>query len=195
MTDTAGRPDVEVDLADVDLTDLDRFADGFPHDVFARLRADAPVWWHAPTADTPGRRGLLGGVPLRRRAGGGHRRRLVLLRRQRGAPDRWRHAHRRPPRRVRGRRAAEHAGRSPPPADPQARHPVGGARALAAMEPELRARAEQIVDDVVARGDTCDFLVEIAAELPLQAIARLLGVPAGRPPPAVRLGRDEPRSR
>jgi hypothetical protein len=28
----------------VDLTDLDEFADGFPHDVFARHRAEAPVW-------------------------------------------------------------------------------------------------------------------------------------------------------
>ena len=27
---------------DVDLTDLDRFTDGFPYDVFARLREEAP---------------------------------------------------------------------------------------------------------------------------------------------------------
>ncbi|MGZ4682929.1 MAG: cytochrome P450, partial [Acidimicrobiales bacterium] len=43
---------------DVDLTDLDRFADGFPHDVFARLRSEAPVWWHPPTAHTPGGEGF-----------------------------------------------------------------------------------------------------------------------------------------
>ena len=40
-------------LADVDLTDLDNFADGFPHPVFALHRRTAPVRWHAPTAHTP----------------------------------------------------------------------------------------------------------------------------------------------
>jgi cytochrome P450 len=40
-------------LEGVDLTDLDNFADGFPHDLFERHRAEAPVWWHAPTAHTP----------------------------------------------------------------------------------------------------------------------------------------------
>jgi hypothetical protein len=41
------------ELAVVDLTDLDTFADGFPHEVFRRHRTVAPVWWHPPTAHTP----------------------------------------------------------------------------------------------------------------------------------------------
>ena len=36
-----------------DLTDLDNFADGFPHELFAQHRRDAPVYWHEPTAHTP----------------------------------------------------------------------------------------------------------------------------------------------
>src|SRR4029450_13303085 len=40
-------------LAGVDLTDLDAFADGFPHDLFARHRREAPVYWHEPTEHTP----------------------------------------------------------------------------------------------------------------------------------------------
>ena len=40
-------------LADVDLTDLDRFAAGFPHDLFVLHRRVAPVWWHRATAHTP----------------------------------------------------------------------------------------------------------------------------------------------
>ena len=40
-------------MSGVDLTDLDNFADGFPHDVFARHRREAPVWWHEPTEHTP----------------------------------------------------------------------------------------------------------------------------------------------
>ena len=40
-------------LEGVDLTDLDHFADGFPHHLFQRHRAEAPVWWHPPTEHTP----------------------------------------------------------------------------------------------------------------------------------------------
>ena len=35
----------EPNLADIDLTDLDRWAQGVPHDWFALLRRDAPVFW------------------------------------------------------------------------------------------------------------------------------------------------------
>src|SRR5512140_561724 len=40
-------------LDDVDLTDLDRFAHGFPHETFTYLRREAPVWKHPATAHTP----------------------------------------------------------------------------------------------------------------------------------------------
>src|SRR6185437_1679552 len=49
----ARRENVAVDLAAIDLTDLDQFANGFPHDLFTTLRREAPVWWHAPTVHTP----------------------------------------------------------------------------------------------------------------------------------------------
>ncbi|MGZ4693064.1 MAG: cytochrome P450 [Acidimicrobiales bacterium] len=162
---------------DVDLTDLDRFADGFPHDVFARLRSEAPVWWHPPTAHTPGGEGfwvvsryddVLAAATdavtfssdgsVQRPTGGG-----TLIEDLPG-----------------GFAAGVLLNMQDDPRHQQIRKlvtPAVAPRALAAMEPELRGRAEQIVDDVLARGDSCDFLVEIAAELPLQAIARLLGVP------------------
>ena len=41
------------ELSAVDLTDLDNFAQGFPHDIFALHRQEAPVWWHEPTVHTP----------------------------------------------------------------------------------------------------------------------------------------------
>jgi cytochrome P450 len=47
-----------VDLDAVDLTDLDRFASGFPHDVFTALRRERPVWFHPPTPHTPGSEGF-----------------------------------------------------------------------------------------------------------------------------------------
>jgi cytochrome P450 len=54
--------------------------------------------------------------------------------------------------------------------------PALAPRTLALLEDDLRARTAAIVDGVAERG-ACDFLVDVAAELPLQAIARLLGVP------------------
>lgn len=47
-----------MDLATLDLVDLDRFARGFPHDVFTLLRAHAPVWWHPPHPKAPGGEGF-----------------------------------------------------------------------------------------------------------------------------------------
>lgn len=54
--------------------------------------------------------------------------------------------------------------------------PFVSARSLAGFEPELRERAATIVEAAVAAG-RCDLLVDVAAELPLQAIARLMGIP------------------
>lgn len=44
------------------------------------------------------------------------------------------------------------------------------------VEDDLRARARRLVDEVVP-GEPFDFLVDIAAELPMQMICILLGVP------------------
>ena len=49
-------------------------------------------------------------------------------------------------------------------------------RMVAHFEPRLRARANDIIDKVAAKGH-CDFVSEIAAELPLLAIAEIMGLP------------------
>jgi cholest-4-en-3-one 26-monooxygenase len=49
-------------------------------------------------------------------------------------------------------------------------------RAIGALHEVLVQRANKIVDDALERGEG-DFVFEVAAELPLQAIAELLGVP------------------
>jgi cholest-4-en-3-one 26-monooxygenase len=49
-------------------------------------------------------------------------------------------------------------------------------RAIGALEDAMGRRARQIVTDAVARGSG-NFVEEVAAELPLQAIADLIGVP------------------
>src|SRR4051794_28255570 len=50
VTDARGR------MAGTEILDLSAgrtFAGGFPHDFFAWLRREHPVWWHEPTASTP----------------------------------------------------------------------------------------------------------------------------------------------
>jgi len=49
-------------------------------------------------------------------------------------------------------------------------------RSIMALEEGLKDRAHRIVADALAQGDV-DFVTDVAAELPLQAIADLLGVP------------------
>lgn len=160
---------------DVDLTDLDRFAAGFPHDVFTRLRREAPVWFHPPTRHTPGGEGFW---VVSRYAD------VVAV-----ASDAETYSSERGGAREGGGTLIE---------DLPAGFAVGvllnmmddprhqkmrrlamttvSARALAGLERELRERAATIVAAAVAR-ERADFLVDVAAELPLQAVARLLGVP------------------
>jgi cholest-4-en-3-one 26-monooxygenase len=49
-------------------------------------------------------------------------------------------------------------------------------RMINALERHIRDLTAAIVDGAIASG-TCDFVVDVAAELPLQAIAELIGVP------------------
>ncbi len=49
-------------------------------------------------------------------------------------------------------------------------------RAVSAMEPWLREQAKAIVDRVATKG-SCEFVEEVAAELPLIAVLELMGVP------------------
>jgi cholest-4-en-3-one 26-monooxygenase len=49
-------------------------------------------------------------------------------------------------------------------------------RMIRALEPRIRQTASAIIDQVASRGH-CDFVEEIAAELPLQVIAELMGIP------------------
>jgi cholest-4-en-3-one 26-monooxygenase len=49
-------------------------------------------------------------------------------------------------------------------------------RMIRALEDKIRLRTTYILDDAIPKRE-CDFVVDVAAELPLQAIAELLGVP------------------
>ncbi|NGO13075.1 cytochrome P450 [Streptomyces sp. HC44] len=50
-------------------------------------------------------------------------------------------------------------------------------RAIRALEDTLRRRARSIVQEAVAQTGSFDFVTQVASELPLQAIAELIGIP------------------
>jgi cytochrome P450 len=159
-------------LRDVDLTDLDNFANGFPHHLFAVHRREAPVFWHEPTEHTPDGEGfwsvathaevsqVLHDPDTYSSERGGDRRHGGTLLQDLDVAgvvlnmmDDPRHA--------RIRRLVS-TGLTP--------------RMVRRLEDELRRRTrvllDQIEDDV-----EIDLLVEVAAELPMQMICTLLGVP------------------
>lgn len=164
-----------MELDGIDLTDLELFAGGFPHDVFDRLRRDAPVWWQEPTAHTPDGVGFW---VLSRYA----EVRAAAADAETFSPERapWQDGGGTliqdlpygfgagvllnmtdDPRHQRIRRLLA---------------PAVTPRALANMEGELRARTGAILDAVADDG-RCDFLRQVAVELPVQATLALLGVP------------------
>jgi cytochrome P450 len=164
-----------VGLEDIDLTDLALFAGGFPDDVFTGLRHEAPVWWHEPTVHTPDGSGfwvVSGHAPM-----------------QAVASDAETFSSAGAPGATGGGTLIEDlpfgfaAGVLLNMMDDPRHHrirrlitPSVAPRALALLEGELRARTAAILDAVASRG-RCDFLVDVAMELPLQAIAMLMGVP------------------
>jgi cytochrome P450 len=159
-------------LADVDLTDLDNFAHGFPHHLFELHRRAAPVWWHAPTRHTPDGEGFWSVATYAevlhvlkspetfsserggdRPHGGTLLQDLPIAGVVLNMMDDPRHA--------RIRRLVS-TGLTP--------------RTVQRLEMELRRRTRALLHRV-EDGTEFDFLRDVAAELPAQAICILLGVP------------------
>jgi cytochrome P450 len=159
-------------LSGIDFTDLDNFANGFPHELFAVHRREAPVYWHEPTDNTPDGEGfwsvstyaetlavlkdpvtfssVTGGE---RPFGGTLLQDLAIAGQVLNMMDDPRHSQ---------IRRLVSSGLTP--------------RMIGLVEDDLRARARRLLDAVVP-GEPFDFLVDIAAELPMQMICILLGVP------------------
>lgn len=160
------------ELGRIDFTDLDNFANGFPHDLFEIHRREAPVWWHAPTAHTPDGEGFWSvatyaetfdvvrdPVTFSSERGGTRRHGGTLLQDLEVAGivlnmmDDPRHA--------RIRRLVS-AGLTP--------------RMVTRLEDGLRRRTRELLASI-GDGVAFDFLVDVAAEMPMQMICILLGVP------------------
>lgn len=150
----------------IDLLDPDRFARGEHHEMLRRLRREDPVYWHEDPdgggfwnltrhADVVmANRGFQhfssakGGTSLKDYTQENDFSSQMMLNQDPPVHTRY--------------RTLVNKGFTP--------------RAIAALEAHLRLRAQLIVDEVIERG-SCDLVEDLTAELPLQAIAEMLGVP------------------
>ncbi len=171
-------------FADIDLLNLDTFVEGVPHDAFALLRNEAPVYLH-PEPNGPGfwvltkyhdiekvsqdfatfssAHGVVG-MSESEYGGAGQT--------GEGSDDGG---------------AAQGAGAGQelmmlnmdPPHHTKLRKLVNTGFTMARinrMEAAIRKVTEEVLDTVAAKGE-CDFVTEVAAELPLQVIDELIGIP------------------
>ncbi|MCI3949492.1 MAG: cytochrome [Acidimicrobiales bacterium] len=161
-----------MDLGEIDLLDRDRFTRGVPHEWFTYLRANAPVYKH-PEPEGPGFWVITRhadvcavGKDAREYSSDQARGGVVGLEERVDEPEFVDTGAKLmltmdPPDHTRYRKLVN-KGFTP--------------RMIGQLEPRIRSICERIVDDVVAEGG-CDFVVDVAAEITLQAIAELIGVP------------------
>jgi cholest-4-en-3-one 26-monooxygenase len=156
-----------VELADVDIYDPDNYVAGVPHEMFTTLRRDAPVYRHphpdgsffwavtrhedivTVNRDAKSFSSSKGGVLFDNHS----EEELVGQRLMMLNMD--------PPDHTRLRKIVNKAFTP---------------RTIRMLVDTLRERAQRIVAEVSERGE-CDFVTDIACELPLQAIADIMGVP------------------
>ena len=146
-----------------DVSNPDLYATGFPHEIFRELRREAPLYWHE--GDYQGGPGywIVSGYET-----------IKSISRQ---PMRFGSAL--------GTSVEDHGHQfvsmiaMDPPDHRRYRSLVSSGftpQQIYAQEPHHREIVKSILDAVIDRGH-CDFVVDVAAELPLRVIAELLGVP------------------
>jgi cholest-4-en-3-one 26-monooxygenase len=160
-----------VDLDQIDLLDRDMFTEGIPHEWFTYLRENHPIYRH-PEPSGPGfwvitkyddvlavgrdprvyssdqDRGGVIGLEEQQMEVDFEGAKLMLMM---DPPEHTRH------------RKLVNRGFTP--------------RTINALETHIRELALSVLQPAIAKG-RCDFVVEVAAELPLLAIAELIGVPS-----------------
>jgi len=157
-----------MELAEVDVYNPDNFVDGVPHEMFATLRREAPVFQHpmpngkhfwcvtrhddlvTVNRDSKTFSSWLGGATLNMEADPANlaTQRMMMLNMD-------------PPEHTKLRKIVN-KGFTP--------------RMIRNLSERLERDATAIVDSIIDRGE-CDFVPDVASELPLIAIAEFLGVP------------------
>ena len=148
-----------------DLFDPGLFADGPPHEVFRRLRAESPVCF-LPEPDGPGYWGVFGYAAVhevsRRPQTFGSNPNTMIRDNDDGDQGTGQLMLNQDPPRHTALRKLVNKGFTP--------------RQINALEPRVRARVVAILDAAAAKG-TFDLVTDAAVEVPLQVIAELVGVP------------------
>jgi cholest-4-en-3-one 26-monooxygenase len=150
-----------------DLWNHDSFVADVPHDTFRRMWNEAPVYWH----EEPGQEGFwcltqykdILKVSLDNRLSSSARGTALMqsFTEDELIPQRGIRLNMDPPLHTKNRRLVN-MGFSP--------------KVLNKAELHIRDLAREIVDSVAQKGH-CDFVTEVAAELPLHVIVEMLGVP------------------
>ena len=154
---------------EVNLADPKTFVDGVPFDEFDRLRRENPVAWHEPFEGRPGFWAVMRYADVQHV----NRDNILFSSSRRGtilapfideeslAQQRLMMLNMDPPMHTRYRLLVN-KGFTP--------------RMVANLEDDIRRRTRETIAEAAARGE-CDFVTDIAAELPLQVIAEIIGVP------------------
>ncbi len=156
-----------MELSDIDLLDADAYVDHVPHEWFAYLREHSPVHWHDQT-DGPGFWAVTkydDCVTVNRDyehfSSFDHGTMIWEIPEEHLAQQRLMMLNMDPPLHTRYRRLVN-KGFTP--------------RMVAQLEAKIHQTSDNIIDAVIEQGEA-DFVTDISAELPLQVIADLLGVP------------------
>jgi cytochrome P450 len=157
-----------LDIEAIDLHDPTVFADGPPNELFARMREQAPVHRNPPSGDQDGFWSLTGyqdivAVNKDWESFSSERRGSFLVEGGIVPKDFQKLVFNMmdPPGHDRHRGLLQQ---------------VFTARAVADREPHIRATVNRLIDNVIEAGE-CDFVTDIAVELPLTVTANMLGVP------------------
>jgi cholest-4-en-3-one 26-monooxygenase len=155
-------------MSEFDVYDPGIYAEGVPHEAFLRMRAEAPVYWHA---EPDGGRGYWAItkyhdiVAVSKNPGTFSSARGATFIKDQNDVDlpvlQTFMVNMDPPQHIRFRNLVKHAFIP---------------KSLPALEPRIKKTIRQIVDKVMHLG-RCDFVSDVAAQLPLRVIAEMIGVP------------------
>src|SRR3954454_7923855 len=164
-----GMSPATVYLATVDLMDPEWFSDGPPHELFARMRADAPVRWNeVPGYEAGGfwsitRHADVSAISRDTATFSSYRAGVFLNPDQVVPLDLTRNLllYKDPPEHTKYRQILQSA---------FVPHTVRQ------LEHDVRARVTRVIDAVIERGE-CDFVSDIAVPIPLGVLTQLMGLP------------------
>lgn len=157
----------DVDLTEIDIVDAKWFADGTPHELFARMRSEAPVRWN-PLPDGTGcwsvtRHADVSAISRDTETFSSYKAGIFLHPDQVVGIDLTRNLllYMDPPQHTKYRKILQKAFTP---------------HTVTALEADIRTRVTKTIDKIIEAG-SCDFADDIAVPIPLGVLTELMGVP------------------